>query len=71
NTKESSSSSSALQNIILETKNNTNDDIEEKLTYYSKIFNSALILYKREKTNDQFTKSFDSLVNPFAKTVEE
>ncbi|CAG8845785.1 6724_t:CDS:1 [Racocetra persica] len=70
-TEELSTSSSNLQNIILETRNNAIDEAKEKLTYYNKIFNSALMLYEREKTNDQFVKNFDTLLKPFAKAIEE
>ncbi|CAG8541291.1 23482_t:CDS:1, partial [Dentiscutata erythropus] len=71
NTEEPSISFSNLQNAILETKNNTIDQAKEKLAYYNKIFNSALMLYEREKTNDQFVKNFDILLKPFAKAIEE
>ncbi|CAG8736810.1 7782_t:CDS:1, partial [Gigaspora rosea] len=46
-------------------------EIKEKLAYYNKIFDSALMLYEREKTNDQFIKNFDAFLKPFAKAIEE
>ncbi|CAG8810781.1 8143_t:CDS:2 [Gigaspora margarita] len=64
-------SSSNLQNRILETRNDAIDEAKEKLTYYNNIFNSALILYKREKTNDQFIKNFDTLLKLFVKAIKE
>lgn len=62
---------SNLQNVILETKNNTIDQAKEKLAYYNKIFNSTLILYEREKTNDQFVKNFNIFLKAFAKAIKE
>ncbi|CAG8478497.1 27991_t:CDS:10 [Gigaspora margarita] len=44
---------------------------QEKYTYYTKKFEKALELYKREMDNDNFVKNFDTLVRPFVKSVEE
>ncbi|CAG8766990.1 4584_t:CDS:1, partial [Gigaspora rosea] len=70
NSKELSTNSSNLQNITLKTRNNTMDKIKKKLAYYNKIFDLALILYEREKTNNQFIKNFDTLLKPFTKAIE-
>jgi hypothetical protein len=69
--KESASSSKNMQNVVLEIENNTVDEVEEKLTYYKKIFDSALMLYKREKDNDKFVKNFDALLKPAVEAIEE
>ena len=68
---ESRPSSSNLQHIELSERNSTEDEIKVKLAYYEKVFNSALELYQREKDNTHFVKSFDSLIKPVAKAVEE
>ena len=66
-------SSSNLQNIeLVERNNNTKDEIEVKLAaHYKKTFDFALILYQREKDNAHFVKSFDTLIKPVVKAVEE
>ncbi|CAB5305488.1 unnamed protein product [Rhizophagus irregularis] len=69
--KESHPSSSNLQSIELAERNSAKDEIEVKLTHYEKIFNLALVLYQREKNNTHFVKSFDSLMKPVVKAIEE
>ncbi|CAB5356877.1 unnamed protein product [Rhizophagus irregularis] len=64
-------SSSNLQSIELAERNSAKDEIKVKLTHYEKIFNLALVLYQREKDNTHFVKSFDSLMKPVVKAVEE
>ncbi|KAF0552568.1 ATP-dependent DNA helicase pif1 [Gigaspora margarita] len=64
-------SSSNLQNMELVERININNEIEEKLAYYKKIFDSALILYRREKDNPHFVKNFDTLLKPVVKAIEE
>lgn len=68
---ESHPGSSNLQNIELARRNNTRDNIETKLAHYKKIFNFALTLYQKEKDNTSFVKSFDALIKPVLKAVEE
>ncbi|CAG8588731.1 33286_t:CDS:2 [Gigaspora margarita] len=65
------SSSSNLQNMELVEKINVNNEIEEKLAHYKKIFDSALILYRREKDNPHFVKNFGTLLKPVVKAIEE
>jgi len=69
--KESPSSSENLQIVVLEIENNTIDEVEEKLTHYKKTFDSALMLYKREKDNDRFVKNFDALLKPVVEAIKE
>src|ERR1051325_10495744 len=69
--KEPHPSSSNLQNIELAERNSTKDEIEVKLAHHEKIFDSALKLYQREKDNTHFVKSFDTLMKPVIKAVEE
>jgi len=69
--KESHPSSSNLQSIELAERNSAKDEIEVKLAHYEKIFNLALALYQREEDNTHFVKSFDSLMKPVIKAVEE
>ncbi|CAG8822518.1 10646_t:CDS:1, partial [Racocetra fulgida] len=69
NSIEELSSCSNTQNIEL-IKRNTNE-IELKLTQYKKTFDSALMLYKREKNNVHFVKNFDNLLKPVVKAIEE
>ena len=68
---ESHPGSSNLQSIELAERNITKDEIEVKLAHYEKIYNLALVLYQREKDNAHFVKSFDSLMRPVVKAVEE
>ena len=70
-TKEFRSSSGNLQNIELVERSNTRYETEVKLAHYKKIFDSALQLYEREKDNTHFVKSFDTLMKPVVKAVEE
>ncbi|CAG8711768.1 13328_t:CDS:2, partial [Gigaspora rosea] len=64
-----SSSNNSQSNELIE-RNNTNDELEIKLTYYKKIFDSALMLYEREKDNVNFIKNFDNLLKPVVKAIE-
>ncbi|CAI2181962.1 8822_t:CDS:2 [Funneliformis geosporum] len=57
--------------IEISERNNTGDEIIVKLTYYEKVFNSALKLYQREKDNIHYVKSFDSLIKSVIQAVEE
>jgi hypothetical protein len=53
------------------TRTNAPDEIEEKLDHYKKIFDTALALYSREKDNAHFVKSFDGLMKPIVRAIEE
>ncbi|PKY57507.1 hypothetical protein RhiirA4_510082 [Rhizophagus irregularis] len=70
-TNQSRSSSSNLRNVALIESNSTADEMEVKLAHYKKVFDFALMLYKREKDNVHFVKSFDTLMKPAVKAVEE
>jgi len=70
-TKKSRPSSSNLQNIELAERNSTRYETEVKLAHYKKIFDFALQLYEKEKDNAHFVKSFDTLMKPVVKAVEE
>ncbi|PKY20875.1 hypothetical protein RhiirB3_434305 [Rhizophagus irregularis] len=55
----------------LEERSSTKYETEVKFAHYKKIFDSALQLYEKEKNNTHFIKSFDTLMKPVVKAVEE
>ena len=60
-----------MTNVELIESNSTTDEMEVKLAHYKKIFDFALMLYKREKDNVHFVKSFNTLMKPVVKAIEE
>ncbi|PKY54360.1 hypothetical protein RhiirA4_473128 [Rhizophagus irregularis] len=68
---ESCPDSGNLQNVELVERNSAKNEIEVKLAYYEKVFNSALKLYQKEKDNAQFVKSFNTFMKLVVKSIKE